>query len=199
MGRQNPAEALAALGSGRHACRHIVLDADTETPVSAWLKLSGEGRGDFLLESVEGGRTRGRYSLIGLDADLAFRATGHRAELNRDWRRDREAFVPAPAPTLPALRDLVASIRMEVPALLPPALPFLVGYFGYETAGLVERLPAPATDPLGVPDMLFVRPGLLLVFDRLADTLTLAAPIYADSGLSPEAAVAAADERLEAA
>ena len=199
MPRADPAGALDALGSGRHACRHIVLDADTETPVSAWLKLSATGRGDFLLESVEGGRTRGRYSLIGLDPDLAFRATGHSAEVNRQWRQDRNAFAAQAKPTLDALRDLIASIRMDVPAGLPPALPFLVGYFGYETAGLVERLAVPAADPLGLPDMLFVRPGLLLVFDRLADTLTLVAPIYADSGLAPEAAVRAADERLETA
>jgi anthranilate synthase component I len=193
------AEALARLTAGQQACRYLVLDADTETPVSAWLKLAHEGRGDFLLESVEGGRTRGRYSLIGLDSDLAFRATGNAAELNRAWRLDRKAFVPAGAPTLSALRELVAAIRMEVPEGLPPALPFLVGYFGYETAGLVERLPVPTSDPLGVPDMVFVRPGLLLVFDRLADTLTLVAPIYTDSGLAAEAALAAADERIEAA
>jgi anthranilate synthase component 1 len=191
--------AIARLAAGGHACRHLVLDADTETPVSAWLKLAQEGRGDFLLESVEGGRTRGRYSLIGLDPDLAFRATGNSAALNRNWRRDRQAFAGAGTPTLDALRALVASIRMEVPAGLPPALPFLVGYFGYETAGLVETLPVPAADPLHVPDMVFVRPGLLLVFDRLADTLTLVAPAYTDSGLAADAAVAAADERLEAA
>jgi anthranilate synthase component 1 len=198
-GAGDTSAALARLASGQHGCRHLVLDADTETPVSAWLKLAVEGRGDFLLESVEGGRTRGRYSLIGLDPDLAFRATGNSAALNRDWRSDRAAFAPAAEPTLAALRQMVAAIRMEVPAGLPPALPFLVGYFGYETAGLVEALPVPAADPLGLPDMFFVRPGLLLVFDRLADTLTLVAPIYADSGLPPETAVAAADERLEAA
>ena len=44
--------------------------ADTETPVAAALKLIEPGRGDFLLESVEGGATRGRYSLIGLAPDL---------------------------------------------------------------------------------------------------------------------------------
>ncbi len=198
-GDDEAAHALARLADGQHACRHLLLDADTETPVSAWLKLAEEGRGDFLLESVEGGRTRGRYSLIGLDPDLAFRSTGDRAEINCRWRQDRAGFESVEKPTLEALRDLVASIRMEVPAGLPPALPFLVGYFGYETAGLVEKLPVPAHDPLGVPDMMFVRPGLLLVFDRLADTLTLIAPIYADSGLAPEAAITAADGRLEAA
>ena len=119
----NPSAAHARLAAGDHACRHLVLDADTETPVSAWLKLAEDGRGDFLLESVEGGRTRGRYSLIGLDPDLAFRATGNSAELNPRWRSDRAAFAPAAKPTLAALRQLVAAIRMEVPAGLPPALP----------------------------------------------------------------------------
>ncbi|MGL6044137.1 MAG: chorismate-binding protein, partial [Sandaracinobacteroides sp.] len=193
------AEARARLADGRHAVRHLLLDADTETPVSAWLKLAEEGRGDFLLESVEGGRTRGRYSLIGLDPDLAFRATGDSAELNPDWRRNRSGFGPAGEPTLQALRALVGSIRMEVPAGLPPALPFLVGYFGYETAGLVEKLPVPVADPLAVPDMFFVRAGLLLVFDRLADTLTLVAPVYAGSGLAPDEALAEADDRLATA
>ncbi|MGV4428971.1 hypothetical protein ACPWSQ_24455, partial [Pandoraea pneumonica] len=59
--------------------------ADTETPVAAALKLIEPGRGDFLLESVEGGATRGRYSLIGLAPDLVFRAHGHDAAINRHW------------------------------------------------------------------------------------------------------------------
>ncbi|WP_199556178.1 anthranilate synthase component I [Sandaracinobacteroides hominis] len=193
------ATACSKLAAGQHACLHIVLDADTETPVSAWMKLAKEGRGDFLLESVEGGRTRGRYSLIGLDPDLAFRAEGNRAEINSRWRSDPAAFVAVEAPTLDALRQLVGSIRMEVPASLPPALPFLVGYFGYETASLVEKLPVPDANPLSVPDMFFVRPGLLLVFDRLADTLMVIAPIYADAEKDPQRLVEAATERLETA
>ena len=196
---QQLAEARDRLAAGRHACLHMVLDADTETPVSAWLKLAASGRGDFLLESVEGGRTRGRYSLIGLDPDLAFRATGNQPEINRAWRDDPAAFQPVDAPTLVALRELVASIATDVPATLPPALPFLVGYFGYETASLVETLPVPEADPLAVPDMMFVRAGLLLVFDRLADTLTLVAPLYADAAIEPDVAVRRATERLEAA
>jgi len=192
-------QAVARLLAGNSVCRHIVLDGDTETPVSAWLKLSEPGRGDFLLESVEGGRSRGRYSLIGLDPDLLFRAHGHKAAVNRQWRSNRDAFGDVDAPSLDALRQLVADIRMEVPAGLPPALPFLVGYFGYETAALVERLPIPAKDPLGLPDMLFMRAGLVLVFDRLTDRLTLVAPVHADmlADGDAEAAVAAADDRLE--
>lgn len=74
--------------------------ADVETPVSAALKLIEPGRGDWVLESVESGETRGRYSLIGLDPDLIFDVTGDTARINRDWRHDREAFRPVEAGAL---------------------------------------------------------------------------------------------------
>ncbi|MEG3090808.1 anthranilate synthase component I [Sphingomonas sp. PB1R3] len=172
--------------------------ADTETPVAAALKLIEPGRGDFLLESVEGGATRGRYSLIGLAPDLVFRAEGHDAAINRHWASDRDAFVPCTAPTLEALRQLVAECRAEVPEGLPSALACLVGYFGYETVGLVETLPQPEADPLGLPDMIFVRPTVILVFDRLADALYLVAPVWPDATRDPARMIAEAEERLDA-
>ena len=76
--------------------------ADTETPVSAALKLFEAERGDFILESVEGGETRGRHSLIGIAPDLVFRAAGDKAEINNQWMTDRGAFVPSPLPSLDA-------------------------------------------------------------------------------------------------
>ncbi|WP_375427872.1 anthranilate synthase component I [uncultured Sphingomonas sp.] len=172
--------------------------ADTETPVAAALKLFEPGRGDFLLESVEGGSTRGRHSLLGLAPDLVFRAHGGRAEVNREWLTDRDSFAPCPAPTLEALRGLVSECRADVPAELPRALACLVGYFGYETVRLVEDLPEPTADPLGLPDMMFVRPTVMLVFDRLADTLYLVAPAWPDPARDPASIVAEAQERLDA-
>ena len=191
-------EPLADLAAGRPALLWRRQVADTETPVAAALKLMEPGRGDFLLESVEGGAIRGRYSLLGLAPDLLFRARGERAEVNRQWLDDREAFEPCAAPTLDALRGLVAECRADVPAGLPSALACLVGYFGYETVGLVERLPRPDADPLGLPDMIFVRPTVVLVFDRLADALFLVAPAWPDPSRDPAAIVAAAEERLDA-
>lgn len=191
--------AIAQLQAGRPALIWRRQIADTETPVAAALKLIEPGRGDFLLESVEGGATRGRYSLIGLAPDLVFRAHGHEAAINRHWATDREAFEPCAAPTLEALRQLVAECRADVPEGLPAALACLVGYFGYETVGLVEALPQPASDPLGLPDMIFVRPTVILVFDRLADALYLVAPVWPGSDLDPVRAVAEAQDRLDAA
>ncbi|MBO9723640.1 MAG: anthranilate synthase component I [Novosphingobium sp.] len=190
--------ALAQLSQGKPGVLWRKLVADTETPVAVALKLFEEGRGDFLLESVEGGETRGRYSLIGLDPDLVFRAEGHSCEINRNWRDDREAFSPLPGDTLVELRTLVESCRFDVPAELPPALACLVGYFGYETIGLVEKLPRAPQSALEVPDMLFVRPSLILVFDRLSDELFCVAPLWPESG-APEALVERASERIDEA
>jgi len=190
--------ARAALGEGRPALVWRRQLADTDTPVAAALKLIEPGRGDFLLESVEGGAVRGRHSLIGLAPDLVFRAHGEQAEINSNWLTDPAAFTPAGQPTLAAFRALVHSCRMDVPAELPRALACLVGYFGYETIGLVEKLPRAANDPLGLPDMIFVRPTVILIFDRLADSLFLVAPVWPDSGRDPEAMLTAAADRIDA-
>ncbi|HEX7851668.1 MAG TPA: chorismate-binding protein [Sphingomonas sp.] len=190
--------ALTALAAGRPALVWRRQVADTETPVAAALKLIEPERGDFLLESVEGGAVRGRHSLLGLAPDLVFRAHGTKAAINRHWLTDRAAFEPCEQPTLAAFRSLVASCRMDdVPPELPRALACLVGYFGYETVGLVEDLPRPADPGLGLPDMIFVRPTVVLIFDRLADQLFLVAPLWPDSGLTPERALALAEERID--
>lgn len=193
------AQAERALTAGQASLIWRRRIADTETPVSAALKLIEPERGDFLLESVEGGETRARHSLIGIAPDLVFRATGAAAEINPDWLQDRSAFAPVEAPSLDALRSLAARCRMDVPPELPRALACLVGYFGYETIGLVEHLPRAPQSPLQLPDMLFVRPTVLLVFDRLTDELFLIAPVWAEGDDEPAGRIARASERLDAA
>ena len=190
------AAVLAQLTQGQPALLWRKLVADTETPVAAALKLFEEGRGDFLLESVEGGETRGRYSLIGLDPDLVFRARGAACEINRKWQFDREVFEPMQGDSLSELRGLVEACRIDVPAELPKALACLVGYFGYETIGLVEKLPRAPQSPLDLPDMLFVRPSLILVFDRLSDEMFCIAPLWPDTG-APAQVVEAGSERID--
>jgi anthranilate synthase component 1 len=187
--------AVAALREGRPQLIWTRIVADTETPVSAMLKLGNEGSGAFLLESVEGGQVRGRHSLLGLDPDLVWRARGNTSEINRRWQTDRDAFEPVAGDTLAALRALVVEARADVPPELPAALACLVGYMGYETVRLVEpSVPAAAESALGLPDMVFVRPTLLLVFDRLKDELFIVAPIFAAD--DPDAAFTAAADRI---
>ena len=195
---ENREAAASLLAQGKPALVWRRLIADTETPVGAAVKLIEPGRGDFLLESVEGGEVRGRYSLLGLDPDLVFRAVADGCEINRQWRADPAAFAPLAGNSLAELRALVAECRIDVPTQLPRALSCLVGYFGYETIGLVEKLPRAPQGELALPDMLFVRPTLILVFDRLSDELFCIAPVW-PSAAAPEATLAAAAERIDAA
>ncbi|MVZ97003.1 anthranilate synthase component I [Sphingorhabdus sp. IMCC26285] len=194
---QNCARALQSVTSTNPALIWRKRIADTETPVSAALKLFVPERGDFILESVEGGETRGRHSLIGIAPDLVFRAQGNKAEVNRQWLTDRDSFETEPLPALDALRALATQCRMDVPTELPSALACLVGYFGYETIGLVEKLPRAPQSELELPDMLFVRPTVLVVFDRLKDEMYLVSPIWTDA--QDGRAIALAHERLDEA
>ena len=200
---EQQAVARAALLQGRSALVWRKQIADTDTPISAALKLMEPGRGDFLLESVEGGAVRGRYSLIGLAPDLMFRAQGDSAEINRTWATDREAFLPVEGGALDALRSLVTECRADHDPCLPTALACLVGYFGYETIGLVEHIERPPENPIAVPDMLFTRPTVILIFDRLADELFFIAPVWASETATAtadvDAAIAKALDRIDAA
>jgi anthranilate synthase component 1 len=172
------------------------LVADLETPVSAALKLSDGQPISCLLESVEGGAVRGRYSIIGIAPDIVWRAFGDRAEINRRPLADPDAFVAETLPTLPSLRALLAASRIELPSELPPIAAGVIGYMGYDTVRLVERLPNERPDALGVPDSMFVRPTLMVVFDSVKDEMILVTPVYPQAGLEAQAAYAAAVERL---
>src|SRR5690606_13688887 len=153
------------------------LVADLETPVSAMLKLA-EGRPlSFLLESVEGGEVRGRYSIIGLEPDIVWRAFGDRAEINRSPRETPDTFEPEAAPTLVSLRALLERSRIETPPGLPPMAAGVFGYFGYDNVRLVERLPNVPPDRLDVPDAILVRPTVMVIFDAIKDEMTLVTPV----------------------
>ncbi|MEO8722728.1 MAG: anthranilate synthase component I [Sphingobium sp.] len=197
--QHNPEQTKATLSAGKSALVWVKQIADTDTPISAALKLMAPERGDFLLESVEGGAVRGRYSLIGLAPDLMFRAQGDHAQINRQWQTDRTAFTDEPVGALEALRALVAECRADIDPALPPALACLVGYFGYETYGLIEKLPRPAENDIALPDMLFGRPTLILIFDRLADALYLVAPVWKGCFTDADSAIGAAMDRINAA
>ena len=163
-------------GRGRLVWRGGI--ADLLTPVAAYLKLA-EGRPNaFLLESVEGGASRGRYSIIGLAPDLIWRCRDGRAELNRDARAAPYAFTADDRAPLDSLRALLAECRLDVPEGLPPMAGGLVGYLGYDMVRQMERLPAKNTASLDVPEAILLRPTLFVIFDNVTDRLTLAAPVH---------------------
>ncbi len=163
----------------RPAIVWTVEGADLLTPVAAFLKLRrhlrGAERNGFLLESIEGGVARGRYSVIGLLPDLIWRCRDGAASLEAIGT-GRDA-VPNSRPVLDSLRALVADSRLPLPPGLPPMIGGVFGYLGYDMVRRMEHLPDAPPDDLGLPDAMLLRPSLFAVFDNVRDELTLAAPV----------------------
>ncbi len=192
-----PIEAFAKhFAQGEAQVVWATLVADLETPVSAFLKVSGGRPMSFLLESVEGGAVRGRYSVIGLNPDLVWRTLDGRAEINRLAESGGE-FVPCGEPPLQALRSLLEESRMPLPSSLPPMAAGVFGYLGYDMVRLMEELPAPNPDAIGLPDAVLMRPTVVIVFDSVLDTMTVVTPVRAEPRLEAKAAYARALGRLQ--
>lgn len=172
------------------------LIADLETPVSAMLKLADGRPNSFLLESVEGGRSRGRYSLIGLKPDLIWRCRGSKAEINRRARFQPDDFVPEEKSSLQSLRGLINESRIDLPTSLPPMASGLFGYMSYDMVRQVERLPDLKPDNLGLADSIFLRPTVVAIFDNVEDMITIVTPVWPSDGTNARAAYNQAMERL---
>jgi anthranilate synthase component 1 len=193
-----PSESAFAEAYGRGQAQVVwtTLVADLETPVSAYLKLGGSKPMSFLLESVEGGAVRGRHSIIGIEPDLIWRANSGNAEVNRNARTKAGAFAPCPEPPLKALRALLAESRIVLPDSLPPMAAGVFGYLGYDMVRLMEELPPPNPDPIGIPDAVLVRPTIIVVFDAVKDSITVVTPVRPEKGVDAKTAMTRAVERL---
>ncbi len=189
-------EFSAAYAAGQGSLVAVTDVADLQTPVAAFLKLAHGQPNSFLLESVEGGASRGRYSIIGMAPDVLWRCVGGRAEVNRDVLAAPHGFVADDRPALDSLRALIAECRMALPPGVPPMCGGLFGFLGYDMVRLMERLPAKNVDVLDLPDALMMRPTLFAVFDTVRDELTLAVPVRPASHVPAEQAWADAQARI---
>jgi len=151
------------------------IPSDMDTPVSAYLKLCGHEPYGFLFESVEGGKTLGRYSIIGLKPDLIWNC------------QDGDASITQNGKTSTIKEDALSSLRRHISAnkidkhnaALPPmATSGLFGYLGYDMVRLIEDIPLQNPDDLGIPDSILIRPTILVIFDNVKNDIILVTPIY---------------------
>jgi len=170
--------------------------ADLETPIGTYLKLAAGRNHSFLLESVQDGTTRGRYSMIGLLPDLILRVEDGKASINRSAQTTPDQFEPVDDLPLDALRKLVAESQIDMPPGLPPQSAGIYGYLGYEMVRYMEVLPNANPDDLQTPEAVLMRPSLLAIFDTVKDELYLTAPIYVREGVSAAQALEAAEDRI---
>ena len=183
-------------GTPQLVARELV--ADTQTPVSAYLRLAAGSRNTFLLESVEGGEIRGRFSVIGLSPDLIWRCRGDVAEINRDPANSGEFAADSKAP-IESLRALMAESAMTDTGDLPPMSAGLFGYFGYDMIRHIEAIPDANPAVIDTPDSMLVRPSLIAIFDRLKDSITFVVQVRPAEWDEPQAAWRHAQDRITAA
>ncbi|MCX7740564.1 MAG: chorismate-binding protein, partial [Meiothermus sp.] len=161
--------------------------ADLETPVTAYLKLSEKAAPSFLLESVEGGKAWARWSFVGVGAKNIWRLKDGVFTLNGEV-----------VPTQDPLRTLYEAVHR--PVAFDPDLPLFwggaVGYAAYDLIRYYERLPALKPDVLGIPDLLFVEPEVLVVFDQFKQQLHIVAPAWEGQKAEALERIAWAEKKL---
>ena len=168
--------------------------ADTETPVSAYLKIA-RGRHGFLLESVQGGEKWARYSFLGADPSAVFTSRAGTVRVGEEGRPDRTWTAHDP---LEALKDLLAAYRAVRVTGLPRFSGGAVGYVAYDAARFFERLPATLPDDLGIPELYFIVPASLLVFDNVAQSIKVVVNAdLRDPATDPHRAYDAAVARID--
>lgn len=181
-------------GQSQILFRRVV--ADLETPIGTYLKLAEGRQNTFLLESVQDGSTKGRYSMIGLLPDIILKVENGQASINRNAGVS-ETFEAVSEPPLDVLRALVAESQAEVPEGLPSTAAGIYGYLGYDMVRQMEVLPDREMPGLGLPDAVLMRPSILAVFDTLKDELYLTAPVYVRAGASARQAWESAQSRMD--
>src|SRR4249920_2910870 len=162
--------ALAAQGYNRIPVVREVL-SDLDTPLSVYLKLA-DGPYTYLFESVEGGETWGRYSIIGLPAQRTYSFRGHTLEVREHGEVTETRELADPLAEVDRLRE-----SFKVPRLseLPAFTGGLVGYFGFESIAYIEPRLASGDKPdqLGTPDAFLMLSEEVAVFDNLKGRLYL--------------------------
>ena len=171
--------------------------SDLETPVSAYMKLCRKEDYSFLLESVEGGATLGRYSIIGFAPDIIWECVSGEVRIWHDYG-SKDLYN---APPLMSLRALLADCRIDVtaPEIPPMAVSGLFGYLGYDMVRRIEDIPDKNPDDLTIPESVLIRPTVLAIFDNVKNRMCLVAPVYRHAQNSREKAesvYAEASERL---
>jgi anthranilate synthase component 1 len=160
--------------------------ADLDTPISAYMKLR-DLPGSFLLESVEGGAQVARFSVLGGAPRLVLESDGRAVRVTGPGGTTVE-----PGPPLEVVREYLARYHAEPRPDLPPFIGGFLGYFGYDTVRLWERLPDRPPDDLGLPVFRLALMDTVVVFDHVRHTLrVIANAILDDPAGGPSSAEAA--------
>ena len=167
--------------------------ADTETPVSAYLKIRAQSSYAFLFESVVGGEQIGRYSFLGVDPFLIFRSHGAKIAIEDTSTGQVREFEGNP---IAELRGLLAKYRSQRVEGFPRFTGGAVGYVSYDAVRLIERIPNTVEDDLLMDDVLLMFFDSVLAFDNVTHKVHVMVNVHTAGDLA--ANYAEAVERIDA-
>ena len=167
--------------------------ADTETPVSTLLKITKDEEYSFLLESVQGGNQRGRFSLLGFDPDIIWSIEKNKVKIVSNDPEIDLNFLPKEP--LKSLKSLINLSKITKDKGTSP-FPILVGYLGYPMIKFMENIKLNNPNPLDIPDAIMIRPKLVTVFDNIKDTINIMTSIYPNKKIDSLKALENANRRI---
>ena len=164
--------------SGKPQVLFTTLSADLYTPVSTLIKFKNH-KYTFLFESVEKGNNKGRYSFLGIEPDLIWECKNKKC-LVRNLKENTVDKIKNEVP-IESLRKFFLKNKFIIPQNLPPMSSGLFGYIGYDMIQNFENIDLKNIDDLNIPDSIFIRPTLMLIFDNVSDKLYIVKSIWPDS------------------
>ncbi|MBH43674.1 MAG: anthranilate synthase component I, partial [Rickettsiales bacterium] len=161
--------------SGKPQVLFTTLSADLYTPVSTLIKFKNH-KYTFLFESVEKGNNKGRYSFLGIEPDLIWECKNKKC-LVRNLKENTVDKIKNETP-IESLRKFFLKNKFVIPKNLPPMSSGLFGYIGYDMIQNFENIDLKNIDDLNIPDSIFIRPTLMLIFDNVSDKLYIVKSIW---------------------
>jgi anthranilate synthase component 1 len=164
------------------------ISSDVTTPVLALLKISKHfSDHHFLFESAENGNNKGRFSVIGFMPDLLWKCENEKSFINNDFAKNPTKFIAENGDVLSNLRQLIKNSAIDWSSLnygsapLPGVCGGIFGYMSYDMGRLMEKLPnRNLPDEIQIPDSIFLRPQIVIIFDNLFDCALICAPVFRD-------------------
>ena len=133
-------------------------------------------KNSFIFESVEKGKIKGRYTIIGLNPDKIWDINKNIATINSLGKIKKIKIRP-----LSFINKLIKDFNIKIPKKLPSMSSMLVGYFSYDVIRYIEKIPDHCKDDLKIPDIRLTRPKNLVIYDNFQKKIYYIENVYADT------------------
>ena len=133
-------------------------------------------KNSFIFESVEKGKKRGQYTIIGLNPDKVWDISKNTVRINSLEKKTKITTNP-----LVYINKLIKEFDIKIPKNLPPMSSMLVGYFSYDIIRYIEKIPDRCKDDLNIPDVRISRPKSLIIYDNVKKKIHYIENVYADT------------------